>query len=310
MARAVDRKDTLTMRRVRGMNDWDDPSSLPDDIATLVVNMQYHNGGLGRRRRGSVAVTVGGDAFTGVTYLANFVPAGGDPNAELFLVSGDTPKRLLISRTGPTATLLTADPVTGTDQFDTATLNNKLFIAYPSGINRLHVYVPGTTVVRQVGLTTPIAAPTATNSGAAGSYPADKRFYRIQWRVYAGGTLQRQSNLSAAVAFTPSGTAIGVDVARPAAPTDGTTHWALYVSADDATYYFLMNVPLATAVVLENVPFNTWDGELAPLEGAFTNWPSVKFLCSTGDRLLGFGVHASAATGDAMVPLNGRVYFS
>ena len=60
------------------MNSWDSPDDLDDDICALAVNVQFEQGGLGKKRLGSVyqALTFPA-APPGYAYLANFVPAGG-----------------------------------------------------------------------------------------------------------------------------------------------------------------------------------------------------------------------------------------
>jgi hypothetical protein len=318
MARQLDQKDTIAWRRCRGMNSWDSPDDLPDDLCVEAVNVQFEQGGLGVKRRGSEQQALIGMTFEAYAYLASFVPAGGAPVAELFIAAYRSPLiQFAIVRNGATADQLSMADTTTTPICHTAQLNNKLFIAYHADnhANVLHVMDAGTLSARRTGVDVP-GAPVPTNSGAPGTYPANLRYYRVQWRVYdpATGTILRSSALGPSAAFTPSGTAAGVDVAHPFVPISGlVTHWATYVSADDATYYFLQLVPIATPAIFDNATYNTWTGELAPSEGTYTNWPSVKFLCSTGDRLLGFGAweagHPVTVTG-SMVPLAGRVYFS
>jgi len=150
-----------------------------------------------------------------------------------------------------------------------------------------------------------------TNVGV-GSYPATLRYYRAQWAVNGAGGRERSSNLGPSVAFTPSGTGAAALASHPPIPPgEGINAWYLWVSADDATFYLVGGVAIGLDIG-DNAIVGTWTTEVAPPEGAHTNWPSVRFLCSTGDRLLGFGVHNPTApiASDVMPPLAGRVYFS
>ena len=146
MARHLDRKDTIAWRRCRGMNDWDSPDDLPDDLCALANNVQFEQGGLGKKRQGSIYQPI---TFTatppGYAYLANFVPAGGAAVAELFIVGENgTMFTVRVANTAISLTLadamLDAPPIVHTAQ-----LNNKLVIAYRSAVNRLHVLEAGGT---------------------------------------------------------------------------------------------------------------------------------------------------------------------
>jgi len=311
MARQVDRKDTIAWRRCRGMNSWDSPDDLAEDFAADVVNVAFEQGGLGSKRRGSIVQPI---TFTtappGYAHLAPFVPAGGAAVAELFIVGANG--AMWTVRTGTTALDLTlADAALDAPPIvHTAQLNNKLFIAYRSAENRLHVLDAGGTTVRRTGLLAP-PAPVVTDVGV-GTYPSTLRYYRVQWATYGGATVLREGALGPATAFTPSGTALAAQISLPPLPGQGENAWRIYVSADNATYYRLASLFIANTTFDDTTIVGTWTGELAPLEGTFTNWPSVRFLCSTGDRLLGFGVYnpEAAVVGDVMPPLVGRVYFS
>ncbi len=193
-----------------------------------------------------------------------------------------------------------------------ATLNGKLFIAYDSAVNRMHVYSPteSTSLVRRVGLAPP-AAPTVANTGS-GSYAATPRWYKEAVRVKSGGTILRQSNLSAAVAFTPSGSGTAARVTKAAATGEGETHWVVYGAAQsaDGPYYELAETVVATTTYDDSeAPSNYSTHELSPLDGAFFPFPSTKFILSDGTRLFGLGVYESAA-GDSVDPKPGRLYWT
>lgn len=303
-------RDLLVWDECRGRNGQDPPSILSDDMAAEAFDVVF-DGGLVAKRKGSATQALGGDAYTGHAALYRFVPGQSDAAAQLMIASDDL--KILRVAAGTSASNLTlADSLEGAGyEADFATLNGKCYIAYNSDENRLHVFHPAisTTLVRRAGLETPAAA-TVADTGA-GTYPATLRYYRIQWVTELGGTDQRASNLGASVSFTPVGTGSAARVTRPSAPGEGETHWRVYGSEDDESYFLLSSdIAIATTTYDDSVnPSEYDDGDIPPDEGAFTPFPSVKFLCSTGDRLLGFGAYETAA-GDSMAPRNGRVWFT
>lgn len=307
-------QDLLVWDSCRGRDGFDPPSDLPDDMAAEAFDVVF-DGGLFAKRRGSETQTLTGDSWNGIATMYRFVPGQSDAAAQLvFSTLNDSPVRILRVAAGTAAANLTlADTVDSVYPVDYATLNGKCYIAYNSDENRLHVFDPdiSTTVVRRSGLETPAAA-TVADSAAAGTYAATPRDYRIQWVTQVGGTLQRASNLGASVSFTPVGNKTAAVVTRPNAPSEGETHWRVWGSADGDAYFLLStsDIAIATTTYSDSVnPSDYDDGDPAPDEGFFTPWPSVKYLCSTGDRLLGFGAWETAA-GDAMQPRNGRVWIS
>lgn len=307
------RSDDVQWLRCKGRNGYDVPAELPDDMAVEARNVVIVRGTLGQKRFGSSAQSFTGDSFSGYNLLARFVPGQNDAAAELHWVSRDATPKIMRVAAGTAADELTlADNIASLPQnASTATLNGKLYWAYDSSVNRLHVFDPdgSTTTVRKVGLAAP-GAPSVANTGA-GTYAATLRYYRVQGLVKSGSDIRLESNLGTAQSFTPSGSGTAARVTAPTF-TEGETHWRVYGSEDDTLYYLLStsDIVVATTTYDDSVnPTDYPDYDAAPPEGAFTPWPSVKFLLSTGDRLVGFGAWETSA-GDAMVPRNGRVYFS
>jgi hypothetical protein len=292
-----------------GRNGWDSPLEVPEDMALEVVNWVFTTA-LGRKRDGSVDVPLGGDPFVGYGALYNFLPGQDETLAELFIVAMDGQ---ILRVPVADALALTLDDVMEGDprQVTFASHHGKLFIAYNTAVNRLHVYDPAssTTTVRRTGLAAP-GPPTVTNTGS-GTYPATPRFYRVLLKTLNGATVVRTSNLSAAAAFTPSGTGGAARLTKPAATGEGETHWQVHGSADDLAYYVLSgDLPVSTTVFDDTVlPEHYALGTLSPLVGASTPFPSVKYLGSDGLHLFGFGVWETAA-GGAMPPVTGRIYFT
>jgi hypothetical protein len=296
-----------------GRNGWDSPLMVPEDMVVEAQNWRF-TGALGKKRDGAVEVILTLTASPILRYhaFARFLP-GQDPTLEeLFIV--DDAGRIFRVPVAAALLLALADAYEVPTQSYLTTFvqhHGKLFIAYNSAVNRLHVYDPttSTTTVRRSGLATP-AAPTVANTGV-GTYPATLRYYRVNYKVLSGTTVLRVSNLGANVSFTPSGTGLAARVTKPAASGEGETHWQLHGSADDLAYYQLSgDLPVATTTFDDTVnPANYALGTLSPLVGANTPFPSVKFLGSDGLHLFGLGVWETAA-GDAMPPVPGRVYFT
>jgi hypothetical protein len=116
--------------------------------------------------------------------------------------------------------------------------------------------------------------------------------------------------LGPSLSFTPSGGGTHARVTQPTVANEGETHWVVYGSADGTVYYELAEVAIGTTTYDDNETVADYDtNEASESEGASTPFPSVKYLLSTGERLMGFGVWETTA-GDSVLPKNGRVYFT
>jgi hypothetical protein len=295
----------------RGRNGWDIPTEVSPDMTAESYNVDIVAGSLGRKRKGSATQTLTGDSISAYDSLYRFVPPAGETSAVVLIVDA-VPKMFKVAA-GTAAAELTLANTIESEPFNVrfTTLNGKAYIAFNSDENRLHVYDPAlsTTVVRRSGLPLPAAPTMADVAGAVIS--ATLRYYRIQWRVKVGSVVQRQGLLGPAGSHTPAGTAAAVRVTKPTASGEGETHWAIYGSADGTAYYEVAEVAVGTTTyddATEPAAYAT-NFEPAPDEGAFTPFPSVKCILSTGERLVGFGVYESSA-GQSVLPKNGRVYFT
>lgn len=309
-------RTTITWSRNRGRNGWDIPSDLPEDMVAEAIDVVLVKNTLGQKRQGTATQAITG-TFTSYYALARYVPGQSEAAAELFIVSNDgTPKIGRVAAGTAFTDLTLADNIaTKPQDAHFAVLNGKLFIAYDSAVNRLHVFDPNTSTsaVRRSGLAAPAAATVADLGAGSGSYAATLRYYRIQWVTQVSSTDRIYSNLGTAVSFTPVGNGTHARVTRPSLAGESETHWRVWGSEDGELYYRISGaIAVATTTFDDNTaPASYADvfDEAAPEEGAFTPWPSVKFLLSTGDRLVGFGVWESSA-GTGLAPKNGRVYFS
>lgn len=299
----------------RGRNGFDPVLDLSLEETAESRNVLLYGGGLGTKRGGSTAITEAG--LTGHNALFEYLP-GQDPTAaELFVVDNSGPIKILRGNTGTGSAAITWTNMTIIDQVvvtpwttRAVTLNGKLYFAFGSGVNRLHVFDPGlsVTTVRRAGMGTP-AAPTVANSAVAGAYPATLRYYKVAYTEQRGGVTVRRSELSPKVSFTPDGAHTNATVTKPAAISESETHWELYGSADDTTYYLLATTVVGTTTYADTATPSTYNTNTAqPTTGANTPFPSVRYLGTDGNRLLGFGVYETSA-GDSLPPKNGRVFF-
>src|SRR5215467_2747050 len=296
----------------QGRNGWDHPLACPADMGTEVLNVELVENGLGQKRRGSLVVTIGGDPFQAAVRMYRFVPGQDPTKAELWIVSSDNPAKILRVPDGNAVNQTLADPMVNNITTSFATHHGKLYIAYSSGVNRLHVYDPadGNNTVRRCGLATS-AAPTVANYGT-GSYPAVYRAYRVQWKVKHSGVTVRQSLLSPGVGIIPSGTGQGVQIqVGSMLPGEGENYFQIWGSPDAKAYYQVSpDIAVGAGAYNDESDPSTWTlNTAAPLEGTDTPFPSCKFLASDGVHLLGFGAWGPD-DGQSVTPRPGRVYFT
>src|SRR3990167_4162445 len=268
------------------------------------VNVDGYRAAFARKRGGSDAVfaSTTSEAFTGVlSTLLSHIP-GADPTARELWGIDDAATPVVQRLTGGTAwasPTLKDNIATKPWEVSAASFNGKMFVAYDSAVDRLHVW--DTSTVRRVGLATPAAASVA-NTGS-GSYAATLRYYKLVWAELSGSTILRRSELSASVSFTPSGSGTAARVTQPTAAGEGETHWILYGSSDDTVYEKLSTIAIGTTTYDDSTNPSAYDGDAPPRAGTHTNWTSVKYLLSTGNQLLGAGSWESGGK-------NNRVWYS
>lgn len=302
----------LAWTRCRGRSGWNSPLGLPDGLAAEAQNITFATGDLGSKRAGCTSVgTLTG--FTGPCQaLVSYLPGQDETARELFVVDSAATVQIGRMAAGSTLTALTlADDVASHGaRVNGVALNGKLYLAFDSDENRLHVFDPGgsTSTVRRAGMGTPAAATVADHG--TGTYAATARSYRIAFTEQRSSVTRRRSLLGASVSFTPSGSGSAARVTKPASLSESETHWELYGSTDDVTYYGpLATTAVGTTTVDDSSDPTTWatDFDAAPEEGANTPFPSVQFLATDGLRLYGLGVWESAG-GDSLTPVPGRLY--
>lgn len=172
---------------------------------------------------------------------------------------------------------------------DSASFNGKLYIAYKKAASTDRLNVWDGTSVRRVGISTP-AAPTAADTGT-GSYAATVRYYKVQFSYADASSKYTFSDLSAALTFTPSGTGTHARITKPAT-VDGATRWRIWGSADNVSYFLLVEQAIGTTTYDDNAAPSTYAttnlgvNYLPAESGEFTPPWSAKYLLVDENRLM------------------------
>jgi hypothetical protein len=284
----------LTYSNLRGgRNNADSPVELPEQQCAEAVNVDWSQGPLGHKRGGSAYLDTTMAGIIGARSMFRHVPNGIESAAELWVVDSHGVVARLAAGVWTNPTL--DDAIT--DNFQNVyavTLNGKLFFAYNSAVDRLHVYDAVRNLIRRVGLAAP-GVPSAANQGA-GTMGATTRYYRTRVIDYNGTSLLRRSEPSPSVAWTPSGTGASVRVTLGTLPNEHETHWELEISLDNAVFYVLRGVENGNPIVIGTTTFDdtsqaTQIFQLPTSEevGLFTLPPSFEYLTTDGNRIIGGG---------------------
>jgi hypothetical protein len=272
--------------------------AIPPYKALEYRNTDLYKVAFARKRGGSIAVTISSANLTGVTSSAiRHVPGADDAAAELWLVCSDgvVARNAAGSWTNPTL----KDAISARPQ-DVIGIpfNGKLYLLYDSAQDRVPVWDPTTGSVRRAGLATP-AAPSVANTGA-GSYAATARYYRVCYTEQRGGSTYRRSLASSAQSFTPSGSGTAARVTKPAALSEGETHWELYGSADeDGPFYLIATTVVGTTTYDDSAAPSGYSGGAAmPTQGENTPLHSAKFGITDDNRLLLSGAYETGHSSD------------
>ncbi len=300
-------KDLTITSLAGGQNDTDSPSELAEDQCVLAQNVEFFYSSCGERRNGCGPLDLTSSGLTTeslIVYLTQWFPTNNVLDPEFFAVSATptTSSKWAKRTAGVWAAFVPVDAPTLTVaaiyNIATQSLNGKLFVAYQTAVDRMHVW-DGTTL-RRSGFATPVA-PTGANEGA-GTF-ATVRYYRVRYITKVGAVITRRSEPGPVLTFTPSGTGAGVTVTRPALLGEAETHWELEASTDNATFYIIATTVVGTATFNDEIAFGTGYAASGTLsEDVGTNLPlaSAKYLAVDGDRLIG-GSHWTDLTKQSQV---------
>lgn len=278
-----------------GRNNVAPPQSLSETQCVEAVNIDWFNSTFGRKRNGTAAVTLTSSPFTGtISSMVRHVPTTDETAAELWATDdAATPHlgRLVAGTAWATPTLVDAPTGNGWD-FTFASLNGKLFIAYQSGVDRLHCWDPVTNTVRRTGLAI-MAVPTVADTGS-GTYAAVPRYYRTRAIEQRSGLTVRRSEPSPSVTFTPSGSGASARVTHGTLPGEIETHYEVEASTDNATFFRIAVVAIATATYDDSALTTTYStNPLSATTGTYSLQKAYKFIASDQGRILGFGSYTS-----------------
>lgn len=282
---------------------------IPDERCVEALNVDWFESSLGRRRNGATSVSLtGGTGQSGViSALFAHTPTPDQGGKELWSVDdAATPRFKRLAGGTSWADVTLKDNVSSKPwEINAVTFNGKLFFAYDSTVNRLHVWDGST--VRRAGIDT-AAAPTVANTGS-GSYAATLRYYKIRWVTIVSSVVTVTGELSPAVSFTPSGSGTAARVTQSTPPGEVETHWEVFGSADGANYFRLAQVAAATTTYDDSTVPSAYSGNIPLDVNAAIAPPSAKYLAADLSRLVMAGAWETAA-GNSMTPKTNRYWWT
>lgn len=293
----------LSFFQIRGRNGYDDPFTVPQDQCCEAKNVDWYGTSLARRRGGSILYAeAGGTAFSsGYRFLARHVPNLDQSAAEGWAVDGvGVVKRLAGGTAWANVTL--SDAISDNyGEVNGVSFNQKFYLAYHSGVNRLHAW-DGTSV-RRVGIAVSTAPTTASIAGGF----VVARFYKQRWVRQVAGVTVDVGELSASTTITPAGG--GARITQAAAPGESETHWQIFASPTDSNYFLFATVLKATTTTDDvGNPATEYTGEAAPVTGSHLPPPSAKYLVTDDGRIILAGCWET--TGGEVTPSNTRIWWT
>jgi len=303
----------LLLPSLRGGLNEDSPTSIADDQCTVARNVEFWMSQLGERRPGALAIGFGASPLAGcnrVVWMHRHLPTPDQAQAQLWAIGiKDSPASVVCAYkktdgTWATVTMPDALTVNGVSEYQiqSQSVHGKLFIAYDSSVDRLHVWDNGATALRRAGLAQSgmIGGPFDSGSGTF----TGTRYYRARFTVQVAGVTTRRSEPGLAAAFTPSAGVGGALIGRPALINEGETHWELEASVDNANFYRVFTSTFDTVSVIDTTPYEQGYAQTYPLSddsGAYTVLPSVRLLTVVDDRLMGGGSFEVPAQGSVVL---------
>lgn len=271
-----------------GRNGFDPPLSIPENQVVEALNVDYQDGLLARKRGGSTALSsIPGS--TSIQWGFRHLPSADESAAEAWLQDGTNAfKRYSGGAWGsPTVT----DAATGIVQ-SAASVNGKMFVAYPSAVDRLHVFDGST--LRRVGLPAPSAAPTSVL--AAGSVTDTRKYYSRVTKQASGVTIMRSelSPITGSIAMSAQQNTMTL----AGAPGEGETHWELYATSSVDNFgniWLIGTVAIGNTIVDNNVTAAGATGVISDPVGTYTLPWSAKYVLSDGNRILFAGSNVQTA---------------
>jgi hypothetical protein len=310
-------RQTYPITQIVGMNTTDPETSLPPGQVRLVENVDLLLGGLGEKRAGFSDGPVGanqpqGAANTDIVALFRHVPNGEENGAELWAVIRPTAPGVLGIRrfaagVWSNVTLNDVADWTNGETWSFATFNRKLFIAYDSAVNRLHVW-DGTSV-RRVGLAPPAVAPGLANIGAGAL--TFNRWYRVRFRSGPGTPVTQLISEASPPAFIGVAASSGVRVTRPALVDGIEQSWDIEAASAAAGPWFTiaLGLPIGT-LFSDDTSATITTVSPAPEAGIYQLPPSAKYLSVFLNQVVMAGAWETTSIAGQTVPQNNRVWYT
>ena len=279
-----------------GINPTDSPFTIPPTQPVDARNVEWYHANVARKRSGCTALTMTGVTETG--YLIRHTNSA--TTTQLWMITTGTKQFYRTYSTGWAWSSITAT-VGGTAITSAVSFNKKLFLCNGGvGLTANRLWCIDGTTLRTVGIGAPSAAPTVVDDGS-GTYAASARYYKTSLEVMSGTTTLFQSELSSSTAFTPSGSGVSAKVPRPTVSyaSDSPTHWTVWGSTDNANYYKLSQIAIATDHYDDTAAPSSYSaGTLAPDVNTNLPFPAVTYLSVDENRLIGAraGLYSSGAT--------------
>lgn len=314
----VAQEPTFRVSDVRGgVNNSDSPTLLADNQIVDARNVDFRDGALGSKRRGTQAVSMTSALFTApVVALIRHTPTNLVTNDELWGLddNGNLDRRVGGVWQGGVPRV-NNNIIISAANYDGngVSLHGKLFLALKGQYDRLFVW--DGTVLRWAGIQTPPIA-TVADSAPAGTYTGT-RYFRVRYTQQVGGVTVRRSEPATAYGFVSSGVKTGAVITKAAGTelaasvySEGQTHWEVEASLDNVLYYRIATVAIGTATYTDTIAYGTGYAVNNPLSetiGEYVPPGNVRHVAVDEDRLIMAGSHFYPALDSTVwwTPVNG-----
>ena len=277
-----------------GMNNTDPSIFLAKDQCVLAQNVEFVESQLGERRLGTDGIDLPSflSARDRVPFLFRHLPTADETAAELWALGvSDSPAAIKLGRKTTSWTEITISDtpnVSGFAQYrwHAVSLHGKLHFFYDSNVDRAHTW-DGTTM-RRSGFTDSIAAPTAADAGSPGVVLAGTRYGRVRVVEVSGSTVVRRSEPGTVLTFAPSGANTTITWTKPTLPGEGETHWEIELSTDNANFYMMSRILIATGTYADTEVYSNGyaSGTLSEDAADYTPLWSARYAVADNDRLV------------------------
>lgn len=296
--------------------------AFPNNQSVEAVNVDYRNGGLGRKRHGAydvLANTTGETITVNADLMIRHVRgSGGIDTGEIWVferkLTAYKPNYLPAGTTvwgqSPSTIQMNASAY-----YDTwgVSLGGKLFIFRhpPVGSNdRTLVFDEDLADFREAGLSLPGLTLSAADNGV-GTYAATIRYYRYRAVYKVAGQTRLVSEPTTAISFTPSGTGLRARLSLSASTFECATHWRLEASGDNLNFYIVADTALGSTYDDSAAVSSYANGTLSDVFGTYTLYPAVQYAVTDGNRLIMVGHRLTTGRDGSRVwwtPVLGSLY--